>query len=76
MAQIILEPSILLPGIMKEADSIAMRIISSLQVRPENIYEDINKVINEFDDSMNDLSGNNSNKDLGSYGLTRNIESI
>ena len=63
-------------GIMKEADSIAMRIISSLQVRPENIYEDINKVINEFDDSMNDLSSNNSTKDLGSYSLTRNFKSI
>lgn len=58
-------------GIMKEPDSIAMRIISSLNVKPENIYNDISKVINEFDDSINDISSSGSGKDYGSYGLTQ-----
>ncbi len=60
-------------GIMKEADSIAMRIVTSLNVKPETIYNDINKVVNEFDDSMNDISPLNSGKDLGSYGLTQTL---
>lgn len=59
-------------GIMREADSIAMRIINNLNVKPENIYSDITKVINEFDDSIKD-STLNSTKDLGSYGLTQTL---
>jgi len=60
-------------GIMKEADSIAMRIVTSLNVKPDTIYNDINKVVNEFDDSMNDISPLNSGKDLGSYSLTQTL---
>lgn len=56
-------------GIMREADSIAMRIINNLNVKSESIYNDITKIINEFDDSINDNSLS-SNKDLGSYKLT------
>ncbi len=57
-------------GMMREDDSIAMRILSSLHVKPENIYNDIAKVVNEFDSSLKDNSLNN-DKDLGSYGLTQ-----
>ncbi len=59
-------------GIMREADSIAMRIINSLNVKPESLYSDITKVINEFDDSLVDTSLNSA-KDLGSYGLTQTL---
>lgn len=57
-------------GIMRESDSIAMRIIQSLHVKPENIYQDIAKVINEFDSSINDSSLNTS-KDYSSYTTTQ-----
>lgn len=60
-------------GMMKEADSIAMRIITGLNGKPEAIYQDINKVINEFDDPMNHLSSLNTSKELGSYGLTQTL---
>lgn len=57
-------------GIMREDDSIAMRILSSLKVNPETIYQDIAKVVNEFDHSVSDHSLA-SEKDLGSYSLTQ-----
>ncbi len=57
-------------GIMREDDSIAMRIMSSLNVKPETIYQDIAKVINEFDHSIKDNSLSHE-KDLGSYSLTQ-----
>ncbi len=60
-------------GIMKEADSIAMRIMTSLNVKSEEIYKDINQVMNDFDDSINDVSPLNTAKDLGSYGLTQTL---
>ncbi len=59
-------------GIMRELDSIAMRIITSLQVKPETIYTDISKVLSEFDDTLHDNSLT-SNKDLGSYSLTQTL---
>lgn len=59
-------------GIMRESDSIAMRIIQSLHVKPENIYQDIAKVINEFDSSINDNTLNTS-KDNSSYGTTQTL---
>ncbi len=59
-------------GIMRESDSIAMRIITSLQVKPETIYTDISKVLSEFDDTLHDNSLT-SNKDLGSYSLTQTL---
>lgn len=57
-------------GIMREDDSIAMRILSSLHVKPENLYKDIAAVVNEFDRSMKDDSLT-IEKELGSYGLTQ-----
>ena len=39
----------LLIGIMKEADSIAVRIMLDLKVNPQKLYNEIVKVINEYD---------------------------
>lgn len=56
-------------GIMREADSIAMRIINSLNVKTEEIYNDITKVINEFDNLINDNNVTKT-KDNNSYNST------
>ena len=39
----------LLIGIMREADSVAMRIMLELKLEPQKLYNEIVKVINEFD---------------------------
>lgn len=59
-------------GIMREADSIAMRIMSSLNVKSEEIYQDITKAINEFDTSVNDNTFELT-KDYGSYHTTQTL---
>ena len=59
----------LIIGIIRETDSIAMRIIASLKVKPENIYNEIIKVVNEFESSVGS-DANASNKEIGSYKLT------
>lgn len=59
-------------GIMRESDSIAMRIINSLKVNSESIYNDITKIINEFDVSINSTSFH-SGKDSSSYALTQTL---
>lgn len=59
-------------GIMRESDSIAMRIIDSLNAKPENIYNNIAKVLNEFDVNMND-SISNASKDYTSYNATSTL---
>lgn len=41
----------LLIGIMREADSIAVRIMLDLNVNPQKLYNEIVKVINEYDGS-------------------------
>ena len=65
----------LIIGMMREADSIAMRIIASLDAKPENIYNDISNVINEFDYTINDANLSTP-KDSSSYSVTRNFEPI
>lgn len=60
-------------GIMKESDSIAMRIVSSLHVKPEAIFNDINKVINEFDDYVKDSANSYNPREYGSYKLTTTL---
>ena len=41
----------LLIGIMREADSVAVRIMLDLKVNPQKLYNEIVKVINEYDSS-------------------------
>ena len=60
----------LIIGIIRESDSIAMRILCSLNVKIDMIYNDISKVINEFDRAINDESlGITKEKD--SYNITQ-----
>ena len=49
----------LLIGIMREADSIAVRIMLDLRINPQKLYNELVKVINEYD------NGEQSNKDVG-----------
>ena len=55
----------ILVGIMREGDSIASRIMIDLNVNSENLYNDIAKVLNDFEEGINDISQKNS-QDLGS----------
>ena len=47
----------LLIGIMREADSIAVRIMLDLKVNPQKLYNELVKVINEYDNGE-DVSSN------------------
>jgi ATP-dependent Clp protease ATP-binding subunit ClpC len=65
----------LLIGIMREGDSIAARIMLDLGVNPEELYEDINRVLNDFEnytkdekDSKQDKNSFNSTQTLNQYG--------
>ena len=63
----------ILIGIMREGDSIAVRIMLDLNVDPQKLYNEIVKVINE-DDTQNNQSKNQDNhKKLGSYNQTTTL---
>lgn len=59
-------------GILRESDSIAMRILNSLHVKIDTIYSDIVKIINEFDNVVNDTTLLNS-KETSSYNSTQTL---
>jgi len=61
----------LLIGIMKENDSLAIRILVDLEVNPEDLYSDIAKVLNEFEESMNEI--NQDKKEQVNYGSMQNL---
>ena len=59
----------LLIGIMRESDSVAVRIMLELNLEPQKLYNEIVKVINEYDTSdSNGIDTEKSNK--SSYNLT------
>lgn len=58
----------LLIGIMREGDSIAVRIMLDLQVNPQKMYNEIVKVINEYEPSEEDKKEEKTN--LASYNQT------
>ena len=58
----------ILIGILKEADSIATRILLELNVNIQRLYNEIVRVINEGEDFINDNSNNS--KKRGSYNQT------
>ena len=64
----------LLIGIMREADSIAVRIMLDLRVNPQKLYNEIVKVINEYDNGeqaekdVNKHSSYNSTPTLNQFG--------
>ncbi len=62
----------ILVGIMKEADSIAIRILLDLGINPEEIYNDIANTLNEFEEGINH-SDTNIGQNEGSYNNTQNL---
>ena len=61
----------LLIGIMREADSIAVRIMLDLNVNPQKLYNEIIKVINEYDNKDDEI--NNSKGNPNSYNSTQTL---
>lgn len=57
-------------GIIRESDSIAMRILNNLNVKTDKIYNDIVKIVNEFDVTINDKTLGTA-KENGSYNTTQ-----
>ena len=54
----------ILIGIMKEAESIAVRILLDLNLDPQRLYNEIISIINNFEDNINDgVSKRNNTKD-------------
>ena len=73
----------ILIGIMKESDSLAIRILFDLDVNPDDLYSDIAKTLNEFEENLNDINkdkqesqNNNSLQNLNQFGndLTKQAE--
>ena len=62
----------LLIGIMREGDSVAVRIMIDLNVNPQKLYNEIVKVINEDDNASID-DNRSSSKNLGSYNQTTTL---
>lgn len=62
----------LLIGIMREGDSVAVRIMLELNVNPQKIYNEIVKVLNE-EEMPEGLEKNKSTKQLGSYNQTQTL---
>ena len=61
----------LLIGIMKEGDSVAVRIMLDLGVDPEELYNDINQVLNDFENYTKDDNGIKQEKN--SYNSTQTL---
>ena len=63
----------ILVGIMKEIDSIAIRILLELDVNPEEMYQEIARTLNEFEENVNSKeqeinNGYNSTQNLNQFG--------
>lgn len=61
----------ILVGIMKESDSLAIRILIDLDVNPEDMYSDIAKTLNEFEESIN--NSNQEKQESNSYNSTQSL---
>ena len=61
----------ILVGIMKENDSLAIRILIDLDVNPEDMYSDIAKTLNEFEESIN--NSNQEKQEPNSYNSTQSL---
>ena len=48
-------------GLIKDVDSIAVRILMELNVNPQKMYNEINKVLNEYDEETGLGQNGNSN---------------
>lgn len=63
----------LLIGIMREGDSVAVRIMMDLNVNPQKLYNEIVKVLSEYGDSEGQADGSKQVKPSGSYNSTPNL---
>ena len=63
----------LLIGIMREGDSVAVRMMLDLNVNPQKLYNEIVKVINEDDITGDNEKRSISSKTLGSYNQTQTL---
>ena len=61
----------LLIGIMKEGDSVAVRIMMDLNVNPQKLYNEIVKVLNEYE--TEEQEGRRSGKENGSFNSTSTL---
>lgn len=61
----------ILVGIMKETDSLAIRILIDLEVDPEDLYTDIAKTLNEFEENIN--GQNQEKQETNNYNNTQNL---
>ena len=68
---------------MKESDSLAIRILFDLDVNPDDLYSDIAKTLNEFEENLNEINkekqenqNNTSMQNLNQFGndLTKQAE--
>ncbi len=60
----------LLVGIMREGDSVAVRILLDLNVNPQKVYGEMMRIINESGNADTDENGNTKSKHTGSYNAT------
>ncbi len=60
----------LLIGIMREGDSVAVRIMMDLKVNPQKLYNEILKVVNEEESTNNQERSSNNKSKAGSYNQT------
>ncbi len=63
----------ILIGIMREGDSIAVRIMLDLNINPQKLYNEIVKVINEDDTLLSQNKSQNAQKALGSFNQTNTL---
>ena len=61
----------ILIGIMKESDSLAIRILFDLEVDPDDIFSDIAKTLNEFENDLNEI--NKDKQENPNYNSTQNL---
>lgn len=60
----------ILVGIMKETDSLAIRILIELDVNPEDMYQEIARTLNEFEENVNSKEQESMNSN---YNSTQNL---
>ena len=63
----------ILIGLMREADSIALKILLDLNLNVEKLYNEIIKVINEYENNSNTAQKNSNDKTKTSYNSTTTL---
>lgn len=63
----------ILIGIMREGDSVAVRIMLDLEVNPQKLYNEIVKVINEDENIGGQQENKKTSKNMGSFNQTQTL---